>query len=215
MPQTYRDRSLAWQLVPERRPFFARRALPGQLNPVSLKLQDSLSQRGRERPVTPPKAARQRSPTPSRRRRRTKRREPRTAAVEEPKATAPAGSDKAPIAQQDSTGSHSEAAMFDLVLRSNRNELRQQLQSIIGNLDATDFQRWAYSPVGVHDVCAALCRESFDHCQFAQLADHLPCSRQAFTAAVARPWGEIPGTETADVVQFLISRFPRPPRLCW
>ena len=39
-------------------------------------------------------------------------------------------------------------------------------------------------------------------------------SRQAFTAAVARPWGDIPGTEVAEVttlVKFLISRFPRPP----
>ena len=64
-------------------------------------------------------------------------REPKTTAVEEPKATAPAGSGQAPIAQQDSTGSQNEAAMFDLVLRSNRDELRQQLQSIIGNADAT------------------------------------------------------------------------------
>ena len=66
-----------------------------------------------------------------------KRREPRTEAVEEPRAAAPVGSDQGPTAQQDSTGGQSEAAMFDLVLRSNRDELRQQLQSTIGNLDAT------------------------------------------------------------------------------
>ena len=83
--------------------------------------------------------------------------------------------------QQDSTGGQSEAAMFDLVLRSNRDELRQQLQTIIGNQDAhRHFQRWAYSPICVHDVCAALFRESFDHCQFAQLANHLSCKPATF-----------------------------------
>ena len=38
-------------------------------------------------------------------------------------------------------------------------------------------------------------------------------SRQAFTAAVARPWGEIPSLEVAEVFIFLISRFPRPPSI--
>ena len=38
-------------------------------------------------------------------------------------------------------------------------------------------------------------------------------SRQAFTAAVARLWGEIPGLEVAAVVNFLISRFPPPPSI--
>ena len=38
-------------------------------------------------------------------------------------------------------------------------------------------------------------------------------SRQAFTVAVARPWGEIPGSEVAGVVRFLVSRFLRPPSI--
>ena len=67
-------------------------------------------------------------------------------------------------------------AKFDLVLRSNRDELLQQLQRINGNQDATaTLKRWAHGPIGIHDVCAAVSQQLFDHCQSAQLAHHLPC----------------------------------------
>ena len=87
--------------------------------------------------MAPPKGARHRSPSPLRRRRRAKRRESRTEAVEEPKTGAPSGPGQGLTAQQDSTGGQNEEATFDLVLRSNRDELLQQLQHINSNLDAT------------------------------------------------------------------------------
>ena len=61
--------------------------------------------------------------------------------------------------------------------------------------------RMAHGPVSVYDVCAALLGESFNHgqlaCSHASLR-HLT-SRQAFTAAFALPWRDIPGTEVAEV----------------
>ena len=80
--------------------------------------------------VTPPTGARYRS-------RRAKRRESRNAGVEQPKAGAPSGPGQGQAAQQDSIVSQNEEAMFDLVLRSNQDELLQQLQRINGNQDAT------------------------------------------------------------------------------
>ena len=114
-------------------------------------------------------------------------------------------------------GSQTEAAMFDLVLRSSRDELRQQLQSIIGNVDATATFKdgltalSAYMMFVLHYLENHLTTANLQNWPIISHASlrHLT-SRQAFTAAVARIWGEIPGTEVADVVKFLISRFPCP-----
>ena len=122
--------------------------------------------------------------------------------------------------QQDSTDNPAEAAMFELVLRSSRDELRQQLQSIIGNLDATATFKdgltalSAYMMFVLHYLENHLTTANLHNWPIISHASlrHLT-SRQAFTAAVARPWGDIPGTEVADVVTFLISRFPRPPTI--
>ena len=147
--------------------------------------------------MTPPKAGRQRSPTPSRRRRRNKRRYPQK---------------PPPLKSQSSTENPAEAAMFELVLRSSRDELRQQLQSIIGNLDATATFKDGLTALSAYMLFVLHYLEN--HLTTANLHNwpiishaslrHLT-SRQAFTAAVARPWGDIPGTEVADVVKFLIS----------
>ena len=110
--------------------------------------------------------------------------------------------------------------MFDLVLRSSRDELRQQLQSIIGNLGATATFKdgltalSAYMMFVLHYLQNHLTTANLHNWPIISHANlqHLT-SRQAFTAAVARPWGDIPGTEVADVVKFLISRFPRPPTI--
>ena len=110
--------------------------------------------------------------------------------------------------------------MFDLVFRSSRDELRQQLQSIIGNVDATATFKdgltalSAYMMFVLHYLENHLTTANMHTWPIISHASlrHLT-SRQAFTAAVARPWGEIPGAEVADVVKFLISRFPRPPTI--
>ena len=122
-------------------------------------------------------------------------------AVEEPKAAAQASSGQFPVAQQDSTGNPTEAAMFDLVLRSSRDELRQQLQSIIGNLDATATFKdglkalSAYMMFVLHYLENHLTTANLQNWPIISHASlrHLT-SRQAFAAAVARPWGDIPGT---------------------
>ena len=110
--------------------------------------------------------------------------------------------------------------MFDLVLRSSRDELRQQLQSIIGNLDATATFKDGLTALSAHMMFVLHYLENdltitnlhnwpiISHASLRHLT-----SRQAFTSAVARPWGDIPGTEVAEVVKFLISRFPRPPTI--
>ena len=128
----------------------------------------------------------------------------------------PVGSDQGPTAQQDSTEVQSEAAMFDLVLRSSRDEL----QSIIGNQDATATFTDGLTALSAYMMFVLHYFEN--HLTTANLHNwpvishaslrHLS-SRQAFTAAVARHWGEIPGTEVAHVVKVLISRFPRPPTI--
>ena len=105
-------------------------------------------------------------------------------------------------------------------MRSSRDELPQQLQSIIGNLDATATFKdgltalSAYMMFVLHYLENDLTTANLHDWPIISHASlrHLT-SRQAFTAAVARPWRDIPGTEVAEVVKVLISRFPRPPTI--
>ena len=106
------------------------------------------------------------------------------------------------------------------MLRSSRDALRQQLHSIIGNLDATATFKdglmalSAYMMLVLHYLENHLTTANLQNRPIISHASlrHLT-SRQAFTSAIARPWGEILGTEVADLVKFLMSRFPRPPTI--
>ena len=100
------------------------------------------------RPVTPPKAGRGRSPSQHRRRRRRKgdrSRRPRHAEEAPPAEVRPAEVLPAAVPAQASdavpppAAERDEKAMFQLVLRSNRDELSRQLHQAIGDHDATAF----------------------------------------------------------------------------
>ena len=108
--------------------------------------------------------------------------------------------------------------MFELVLRSNRDELTRQLQQAIGDHDSV-FQRRIVSSPGLYVVCQFVLHYLENHLTTAGLHTWPVIShpslrsmtdRVAFTKTFSRPWSDIKGPEVAHV-QFFISRFVNQP----
>ena len=121
-------------------------------------------------------------------------------------------------AQQDSSVSQNEEAIFDLVLRSNGDELLQQQQRVNGNQDATATFKDGLTALSAyimlvlhyfenHPATANLHKwPIISHASLRHLS-----SRKAFTAAVARPGEKTWLGSCGSYHIFLISRFTRPP----
>ena len=116
------------------------------------------------------------------------------------------------------TAERDEKAMFQLVLRSNRDELSRQLQQAIGDHDATAFFKDGLSALQAYMLFVLHYLENYlttaglhtwpviSHSSLRSMTD-----RVAFTKTFSRPWSDIQGPEVAEVVQFLISRFVNQP----
>ena len=135
--------------------------------------------------------------------------------AEAPSAAEPArASDAAPPP----TTERDEKAMFQLVLQSNRGELSRQLHQAIGDHDATAFFKDGLSALQAYMLFVLHYLENYlvtaglhawpviSHNNLRSMTD-----RVAFTKTFSRPWNEIQGSEVAEVVQFLISRFVNQP----
>ena len=108
--------------------------------------------------------------------------------------------------------------MFRLVLQSNRDELSRQLHQAIGDHDATAFFKDGLSALQAYMLFVLHYLENYlttaglhawpviSHNNLRSMTD-----RVAFTKTFSRPWNEIQGSEVAEVVQFLISRFVNQP----
>ena len=135
--------------------------------------------------------------------------------AEAPSAAEPArASDAAPPP----TTERDEKAMFQLVLQSNRGGLSRQLHQAIGDHDATAFFKDGLSALQAYMLFVLHYLENYlttaglhawpviSHNNLRSMTD-----RVAFTKTFSRPWNDIQGSEVAEVVQFLISRFVNQP----
>ena len=182
------------------------------------------SQQHRQRPVTPPKARRQRSQSQHRRRRR--REHPglieqsltMSEADAAQKNCLPHAAATQVAPPQAGQSDQDEQAMFDLVLRSNREKLTRQLHQAISNHDATAFFKEGLAALQAYMLFFLHYLENYlttaglhtlpviSHSSLRSMSDRL-----TFTKTFSRPWGDIKSSQVAEVVQFLISTFVNQP----
>ena len=111
-----------------------------------------------------------------------------------------------------------EERVFNLVLRSSRTELIQQLESALQDADATASFEEGLTALQAYMLFVLHYRDNHLTVNGIHQWPVIPHSalrfmkgRIAFTRQVSRPWDEIQRAEIVEVIRFLISRFAQEP----